>query len=100
MNKDEPGRKEEREETIVEYRAPSWLVHRAWRIQAVHSCSGWNFSPRTYNEVPFSSPIFLYARRGDIEGIQDLFENREASPYDRTMTGDTPLHVGPFSVVS
>lgn len=81
------------EETIVEYRGPSWLVNRAWSIQAMQSCSGWTFSPRTYNTVPADAMVFRYGRDGNIKGLQELFDKRAASPFDRNDHGGTPLHV-------
>lgn len=90
---DDAGRKEEREEIIALYRSPTWLVNRAWRIQATKACFGWTFSPRTYNVIPPTSPVFRYVRNDDVRGLQDLFSNRLASPSDCDERGETLLHV-------
>ena len=42
---------------------------------------------------PSSADIFQYAYNGNTEGIQHLFQSRQASPYDISLTGLTPLHV-------
>ena len=43
---------------------------------------------------PSSADIFQYAYNGNIRGIERLFTSRQASPYDTSETGLTPLHVG------
>ena len=82
-----------REEIMAQYRAPTWLVNRAWRIQAVKASSGWTFKPRTMNIVPSNSKLFEYAETGDVKGLQDLFTKQEASPFDCNDDGSTALHV-------
>jgi hypothetical protein len=90
---DEPGRKEEREEIVAQYRAPAWLLNRAWSIQAIHASSGWTFSPRSYNIIPRTSVILHHIRDGNVDGAQELFRRREASPFDCDEWGDSLLHV-------
>ena len=84
---------EEREETIIEIRAPSWLINRAWRIQAIKARSGWTFRPRTYNEIPEDSIVFQLIKEDDVKGLQELFVRNEASPFDCRSNGFTVLHV-------
>lgn len=84
---------EEREDIIAMYRGPAWLINRAWQIQASKAMCGWNISLRTSNVIRRSSPVFDLASNGDIEGLQVLFSNGKASPFDCDETGWTILHV-------
>ena len=84
---------QEREEIITWYRAPKWLVNRAWRIQATKEVSGWTFRPRTMNTVPEDSALFKFARRGDVKSLQELFSRYEVSPFDRDISDWTALKV-------
>jgi hypothetical protein len=42
---------------------------------------GWQFTISTYPVVSFDSPVAKYAEEGNIEGLQELFMNGEASPF-------------------
>ncbi len=86
-------RTEKKEEVIAQYRAPGWLMSRAWEVQAFKAISGWTFRPRTYNVIDRRSSLFEYARDGHIEGIHELFRDKKASPYDCDPAGFTALHV-------
>lgn len=88
-----PVRGEVIDELVVFYHGPTWLTTRAWRIWILRASSGWTFCPRTYNVIPFDSLLFRYARTGDTKGIQDLFANKKASPFDCSSNDYTPLHV-------
>lgn len=49
---------------------------------------------RTYSVTPWESPAILCALIGNIQGLQDLFTARQASPFDRVGNTDlTLLHV-------
>ena len=61
-----------------------------------HAISGWTFILRTYNVVLGNSPIMELASKGDIVGMQQLFQMRQASPFDVDYQGRTPLYVGRF----
>ena len=61
-----------------------------WKVSA-----GWDFSIRTYNVFTSDSPAAEYARQGDVEGLRQLFQDRQVTPFDREITeGKTLLHVG------
>lgn len=85
--------KEEREEIIAQYRGPAWLINRAWRIQAIKARFGWTFSPRTTYFIPRSSIVFRYAEDNNVNGLQELFDKRVASPFDCDEYGVTILLV-------
>lgn len=82
-----------KEELIVEFRTPAWLINKAWEARSIKACSGWTFHLRIHNILPYDSKAFEYARVGNVKGLQTLFERREASPFDRTEGGYTLLHV-------
>lgn len=88
------GRVKGQEEFIAVYRAPRWLMDRAWRIEASRASSGWIFCPRTCNIISHGSIVFNYAAANDTKGLQKLFSKREASPFDCNESGLTLLHVG------
>ena len=85
--------KQECEEIIAQYYGPSWLTNRTWRIRAAKTSFDWSFSPRTYNVIPVDSAVFVFARNNDVIGLQSLFGNREASPFDCSEGDYTPLSV-------
>lgn len=43
--------------------------------------------------VPWSTSIFDFAARGDIQALQTAFEKRISSPFDVSPNGSTLLHV-------
>ncbi len=57
------------------------------------SSSGWQYTIQPFRAVAEDSLIFEFCRKGNLEGVRTLFERREASPWDRDPTGQTPLWV-------
>jgi hypothetical protein len=47
--------------------------------------------------LPNDSPVFKYARLGDVEQLWNLFDNGLASPFDTNSNGLSPLHVRSLS---
>jgi hypothetical protein len=45
------------------------------------------------NVVAETSPIMMASRQGDLQTVKTLFETRDASPFDITEGGVTPLEV-------
>jgi hypothetical protein len=45
------------------------------------------------NVVAETSPIMMASRQGDLQTVKTLFETRDASPFDITEGGATPLEV-------
>ncbi|ATZ57632.1 hypothetical protein BCIN_15g01880 [Botrytis cinerea B05.10] len=65
-----------------------------WELCAYQqSISGWTFTLRTYNLVDNEAPIMEMARFGDVAGMQQLFQKRQASLLDVDIYGQTILHV-------
>jgi hypothetical protein len=84
---------EEYQEVLAWYRGPAWLVNRAWKFHATKVYNGWDFNIRQYNVIPRESLVFSYAVDGNVKGLQELFDTRQASPLDCDDQGLTPLHV-------
>ncbi|PMD22508.1 hypothetical protein NA56DRAFT_598150 [Hyaloscypha hepaticicola] len=82
-----------RERFRVRVQVPKWLfgLSHAIEIYGYQATSGWNFSIQVYNVVPYDSPIFTMARKGDIVSIRHLFSTGQASPFDRNEWGLTLL---------
>lgn len=52
-----------------------------------------NINFKTFNVVPTTADVMLYARLGDTLRLKELFSKKVASPMDRDKHGRTPLHV-------
>src|SRR6266536_4640568 len=75
---------------------PRWISAqgRAWELCGFLARSGWNLSFQAYNVLyDIDSPILVFARRGDLSGVQRLFSEGKATPFDRTENGMTVLDV-------
>jgi hypothetical protein len=77
-------------------RPPYWFINtcRAWELFAYNGNSSWMFTIRAYNVIPPKSPVMEYVEHGNVEGIQKLFMDRQASPFDRDPHDFTLLDVG------
>lgn len=79
---------------IARYQAPKLLFNLAIEAQVCRQRSAWNIQIRTYNFVPWESPVFAFARENNLEGLRELLRRRKASPYDKdSKWGQTALHV-------
>jgi hypothetical protein len=73
---------------------PTWLiVGREFELSGYRAPSGWNFMFRAYNLIPISAPIWHCIASGDIVGVQTLFKEGRASPFDKGIGGSTLLDV-------
>ncbi|KAK5381989.1 hypothetical protein LTR20_007933 [Exophiala xenobiotica] len=61
---------------------PAWLSSRIWDFALLGAQSGWNIQFRTYNVVPYNTPVFRYAYWGDLPALRHLIDSGEASPLD------------------
>lgn len=77
----------------LQCKPPNWLTRRAWSIASAISTGGFDIKLRAYSVVPYDSPVFELASRGDIEGLLDLFDRRLASPFDIDENGRNLLSV-------
>ncbi|KAE9378461.1 hypothetical protein N431DRAFT_479482 [Stipitochalara longipes BDJ] len=67
--------------TWLRWKLSSLILGRAWDLEICRSQQGWKFSISTYAIVPFDSLVVEYCGHGDIEGLQRLFSQGEASPF-------------------
>jgi hypothetical protein len=74
---------------------PTWLATAisAFEISGYKALHGWTLNLRTYNIVPRESSVMTLAAKGDLIGLQTLFKERKASPFDRTPQMQTVLEV-------
>ncbi|KAK6827413.1 hypothetical protein PG987_010754 [Apiospora arundinis] len=82
------------QEVDAEFRPPWWLaglVSSFYLHMSKHN-SAWDIQLRLYLDRPGNDPIFAMARYGDVVGLQSLFDQRRASPFDRDEMGWTLLH--------
>ncbi|OJJ55021.1 hypothetical protein ASPSYDRAFT_439518 [Aspergillus sydowii CBS 593.65] len=74
-------------ECIWRLSLPLWMTSKVIEVAGTRAPSGWNWMLRTYSVIPRESAAVLCAVSGNIQGLQDLFAARQASPFDRV--GDT-----------
>lgn len=63
---------------------PEWLSNTIWQFEMRRSITGLNIMLRTYGVVPWHAPVLKACREGDVVTMQRLFDNRLASPFDRS----------------
>ncbi|KAK8129038.1 hypothetical protein PG984_010146 [Apiospora sp. TS-2023a] len=82
----------------VEFRQPWWLAGLASSFTFHMSTyrSGWDVQLRLYSERSQNDSVFFMALEGDEAGLRSLFEQRQASPFDRDENGWTLLHYSLF----
>jgi len=59
------------------------------------SLTGLQWRLRTHRAVPDDAEIFEACRRGDVDAVRLLFDERQASPLDTNSRGFMPLFVSP-----
>jgi hypothetical protein len=82
-----------REKDRLRFRTPTWLTSRVWEVHVKESCSGWMLGLSSYHIRPSDALVFKYAKDGDIQNLQQLFDEGKASPFDRSPNQETLLHV-------
>ena len=60
----------------------SWLMRKAWEALSYNVYGKWTYSFRNYNLVHRDSPVIEYTTSGDLNGLRDLFERKQATPFD------------------
>ena len=77
----EPSRLKRIQSSWLRWKSYSLLLGRAWDIEMHRSQQGWNFSISIYSCVSYDSLVAKYIRDGNVEGLQRLFSQGEASPF-------------------
>lgn len=74
------------------------MTTKVIEVAGARAPSGWNWMLRSYSVIPRDSPAIRCALIGDLQGLQDLFTARQASPFDQVEdTGLTILYVSSLS---
>ncbi|WZH40328.1 hypothetical protein QYS62_001260 [Fusarium acuminatum] len=71
---------------------PDWLSPSIHTFQSYPTRSGWSFNYRVYNVVAPDSEIIMRIQNGDKNGVLELFDNRQASPFDKDADGASLLY--------
>lgn len=64
------------------------FCRRIWDAAITINQFGWNFDLRTYNVVPYWSPIFYFCAVGDLATVQHLLQVGEAGLLDVRIDDD------------
>lgn len=77
----ESSRSRRIQSTWLRWKMRSLVLGRAWDLEVCKSQQGWKFSILAYAVVSFDSLVAEYTMDGNIEGLQRLFSQGEASPF-------------------
>ncbi|KAI1419460.1 hypothetical protein F5Y12DRAFT_720685 [Xylaria sp. FL1777] len=78
---------------VARLQANYWFASRVWDIQASRAATGWTLKLNIYCIQPETAPVFCCARKGDLNGILRLIDQRKASLQDHTPSGQSLLHL-------
>jgi hypothetical protein len=67
---------------IGRLRTPSWMSQTVWEVVVSRAISGWTVSLRSRRLVSRDSPVAQACLGGDASLLRQLFDRREASPFD------------------
>ncbi|KAJ4324475.1 hypothetical protein N0V84_003899 [Fusarium piperis] len=70
---------------------PSWLSQSVFEVQSSPTLCGWTYSYRIYNIISSTSEIIEKIRVGDKARVLELFNSRQASPFDKDQNGQSLL---------
>ena len=76
-----------------EFRPQPWIFRRGFSIFATQLYGLWQYSFRSYRIITMQDPIYAACVSGDLGSVQRLCSQGKASPFDRTSSGWTLLHV-------
>ena len=85
-----------RKDLRLSFQPTSWLhllgLKYGFDLALTISQKGWQCRLRIFNCAPSAAPIFKLAAAGDLEGVQSLLLEGEASVLNIDWKGNTPLH--------
>ncbi|PQE31419.1 Ankyrin repeat-containing domain protein [Rutstroemia sp. NJR-2017a WRK4] len=72
---------------------PFWFPCTSWALDfsAYRAPAGWDFTFRQYYTLHRDSPAWRHVVAGDVVALQELFESKKATPFDRLPWGYTLL---------
>ena len=81
------------EEDQIQFHLALWFVNWGITITTARELGTLQATLRPCHFVSCDSPIFRACASGDDDAIRRLINSRQASPFDTTYSGLTPLHV-------
>ncbi|KAH7393579.1 hypothetical protein BKA64DRAFT_91682 [Cadophora sp. MPI-SDFR-AT-0126] len=90
--RDKPRSSSAPAERYISIQLPSWLLSRRYQIRSRKAYSGWDHRFRTYYPTSSNDEIFGLCTKGDVDGLQQLFQAGAASPFSTDYDGFTTLH--------
>ena len=76
-----------------EFRPRPWIFRRGFSIFSTQLYGLWQYSFRSHRIITMQDPIYAACVSGDLGSVQRLCSQGLASPFDRTSSGWTLLHV-------
>ncbi|KAF3060532.1 hypothetical protein CFAM422_011211 [Trichoderma lentiforme] len=76
----------------VQLQVPKWLSTSVYEFISAPAIAGWTYTYRVYNIIPNDSEIIKKINSGDLIGVREMFNNRDASPFDRNAAGGSLLY--------
>ncbi|KAK4061481.1 uncharacterized protein Triagg1_10338 [Trichoderma aggressivum f. europaeum] len=77
----------------AQLQVPKWLSTSVYEFMSEPAIAGWTYTYRVYNIIPNDSEIIKKINSGDLIGVREMFNNRDASPFDRNAAGGSLLYV-------
>lgn len=71
---------------------PYWISSQVLEICGIQASGGWDFTFRTYTEIPWNAGVDRLVREGKIEILRNLFASGQLSALHRN-GNHTLLHV-------
>jgi hypothetical protein len=71
----------------------TWLLKYGVTLSFGRNAEGYHHKMRYFPLVQRNALIFEFCQQGNIDGVQSLFQQKMASPWDTDPDGLTPLHI-------
>jgi hypothetical protein len=81
------------EENQIQFHLALWFINRGITITTAREFGTLQATLKPCHFVSYDSPIFRACASGDDDAIRRLIDSGQASPFDTTYSGLTPLHV-------
>ncbi|CZT03026.1 uncharacterized protein RAG0_09920 [Rhynchosporium agropyri] len=78
--------------TSILFGLPRWIFARRLEVRMMKSQQGWDQSFRSCRMISYESEVFNCCMEGDVAGLQRLFSDGQATPFELDPGGRTPLH--------
>ena len=80
---------------LARLKLPSWLqlTSLCLEVRGERSIYGISLDVKAYRSVDYNAPIMKYARKGNVQAIQEMFSKGTATPHDTWADSETVLNV-------